>query len=458
MLNITNKSLFKDIDISKYESGKLFTQKKYYKLFNWFSILFLIMLVIILFLPWTQSVTGKGSVTTLQPDHRPQTIQSPIPGRIEQWFVQEGEQVRKGDTILRISEVKSDYFDDKLVERTGQQIQSKSQSAQAYQGKVGALNNQIKALKNEQKLKLEQAKNKLQQAHLKVKTNSIDLEAAKTNKSIAETQYNRMLTLQEEGLKATKDVEEKRLKLQETEAKLIAQENKLLESKNEVVNAEIELSRIDATYGEKISKALSDLHTAQSAQFSTEADIAKLENSYSNYAKRSSLQYVTAPQNGFINRAIKGGVGVTFKEGESLVDIMPDDYELAVETYVRPTDLPLIHVGERVQVEFDGWPAIVFSGWESVSYGTYSSRVVAIGNYISENGMYRVLLAPDENAHDWPEGIRVGSGVRTLALLEDVPIWYELWRQINGFPPNFYRPSEKENSAKSNLKVFKKLK
>ena len=65
---------------------------------------------------------------------------------------------------------------------------------------------------------------------------------------------------------------------------------------------------------------------------------------------------------------------------------MPADYDMAVETYVKPIDLPLVHIGERVRVQFDGWPAIVFSGWESVSYGTYGAKVVAVENFISQNG------------------------------------------------------------------------
>ena len=448
MLNISDKSVRDKIDLTEYNSGKLIMNKKYYKKFNQLLKIFLVIVVIMLFLPWTQNISGTGNVTTLKPSQRPQTIQSPIPGRIEQWFVQEGDFVQKGDTIVRVSEVKSDYFDDRLIERTGDQIQSKSLSIEAYESKVAALQNQISALKREQGLKLEQAKNKILQAQFKVKSDSIDLEAAKTNKSIAETQFTRIETLQAEGLKATKDVEESRLKLQATQAKFISQENKLLESKNNVINAEIELARIDATYADKISKTQSDLYTAQSAQFNSEVEVSKLENTYANYEKRNKLQYVTAPQNGYINKAIKSGVGETFKEGESLVTIMPAEYDLAVETYVRPIDLPLMHIDEKVRVQFDGWPAIVFSGWESVSYGTYGAKVVAIENFISENGMYRVLLAPDTEDHKWPDGIRVGSGAKTIALLDDVPIWYEIWRQLNGFPPNFYTPNTKDNITK----------
>lgn len=452
MLNISHNQLNKKVSLSNFKSGKEIFNKNYYKQFNRFLLAAAIIMVIVLFLPWTQNITGTGLVTTLKPNQRPQHIQSQIPGRIEEWFVQEGDFVNKGDTILRISEIKSEYFDDKLVERTNQQIQAKSSSLNAYQDKVGALNRQIMALKNEQQLKLAQAKNKLMQARLKVKSDSIDFEASKTNIKIAETQFNRIQTLQNEGLKATKDVEEKRLKLQETQAKYISQENKFLASKNELINTQIELSRISAEYADKISKAQSDMFTAQSSQYDTEAQVSKLENDYTNYKVRNNLLYITAPQNGYINKAIKGGIGVTFKEGDELVGIMPANYDLAVETFINPIDLPLLHLGEKVRVQFDGWPAIVFSGWPNLSYGTYGAKVVAIERFISDNGKYRILLAPDETDHKWPDAIRVGSGAKTIALLEDVPIWFELWRNVNSFPPNYYQPKNAKSDSKDSKK------
>ena len=441
MLNITHNQVNKKVSLDSFESGKRVSGKVYYKYINRFLLAFAIILLIVMFLPWTQNISGQGQVTTLKPDQRPQTIQSQIPGRIEQWYVREGDFVKKGDTILRISEVKSEYFDDRLLERTNDQIVAKSSSVQAYEGKIKALNSQIDALRKEKVIKLNQARNKIRQAVLKVKSDSIDFEASKTNRAIAQKQYERTVTLEEEGLKAVIDVEEKRLKLQETEAKLISQENKYLSSQNELINVEVELSRINTTYDEKISKAEGEMYTARSSQYDTEAQVTKLENSYTNYEMRNSLLFIVAPQDGFINKALRAGLGETFKEGEQLVGIMPANYELAVETYVKPLDLPLIHIGEKVRIQFDGWPAFVFSGWPNVSYGTYGAQVVAVENFISDNGKYRVLLAPDPEDHEWPEAIRVGSGARTMALLEDVPIWYELWRQLYGFPTNYYQPS-----------------
>ena len=111
-----------------------------------------------------------------------------------------------------------------------------------------------------------------------MKSDSIDYEAAQTNQTIAQRQYERTVTLQSEGLKAMTDVEGKRLKLQETQAKLISQENKLLASRNEIINAQLEISRITAEYADKIAKSRSDRFTAESGQFEAEAQVTKLEN------------------------------------------------------------------------------------------------------------------------------------------------------------------------------------
>ena len=451
MLNISENQLNKKVDVGAYSAFSKAHKTQHFKYFNRFLLAFAIIGVIVLFLPWTQNVSGKGYVTTLTPDQRPQTVQSPIPGRIEEWFVREGDYVKKGDTILRISEIKNEYQDPLLAERTRQQRDAKSNAVGSYKSKVQALGNQLGALQRELSLKLQQAENKLKQSRFKVQSDSIDLVAAKTNRDIAQKQFDRTEILQAEGLKSTADVEDKRLKLQETEAKLISQENKLLGSQNMVLNASLEISRTRATYAEKISKAQSDRSTASASQFDTEAQVSKLDNASTNYEIRSKLLFIQAPQNGYINKAIKAGIGETFKEGEQLVGIMPSDYDLAVETFVRPIDLPLIHTGEHIRVQFDGWPAIVFSGWPDASFGTYGGTVVAVETFISDNGKFRVLIAPDPETESWPKNVRVGSGARTIALLNDVPIWYELWRQLNGFPADYYLP-EGAASAKKEKK------
>ncbi len=439
MLNIS-KNAVRGFDFSLYKSGKTIFERNHYKTFNKFLFVFLMVLIIVLFLPWTQNVSGRGYVTTLSPDKRPQTIQSQIPGRIEQWFVQEGDQVSKGDTIMRISEVKSEYFDTELVQRTGEQLGSKKEALQAYNQKSDALRSQIIALEQERILKLNQSRSKVEQSILKAASDSLKLIASEANIDIARIRMDREKSLFEQGLKSAKDVESRTMILRAAESDYVGAQNDFDNAKNQVAIDQFEIRRLDANYADKIAKTKSELASARSASFEAEIEVSKLENTLTNYTMRRGLQYILAPQDGFINKAIKGGIGETFKEGESLVSIMPLDYALAVETYVRPIDMPLMHIGEKVRVEFDGWPAIVFSGWPNASLGTYGAKVVAMDRFISDNNMYRILLAPDLEDRPWPEQVRVGSGARTIALLSDVPIWFELWRQLNGFPPNYYTP------------------
>lgn len=440
MLNISKKNPITE-NIDQYSTVKSLANRPHYKILNKIILYVSLLGVVILFLPWTQNISGSGAVTTLKPNQRPQTIQSAIAGRIEKWYVQEGDFVKKGDTILFISEIKEDYFDPNLIQNTKSQVDAKKMAGQSYGGKVNSLSTQINAIENERVLKLQQAQNKIRQSILKVKSDSMDLEAVKTQIKIANTQFNRSVTLNKEGLKPLTDVEEKRLKLQEVEAKIITQENKLLASKNELINAKVEINRISAEYAEKSSKAQSDQFTALSSQYDTEAQVNKLQNQYVNYQIRNGMYYIKAPQDGYVNRAIQSGIGETIKEGTQIVSIMPAKYDIAVETYVSPTDLPLIHKGEKVRIWFDGWPTVVFSGWPNMSYGTFGGKIVAIENFISPNGKFRVLIAPDEKEDAWPKQVSVGSGAQTLALLENVPIWFELWRKLNGFPPNYYQPN-----------------
>ncbi len=442
MLNISNNSVKDKVPVERFSTltqveGKV-TSKVLIKLMKGaFFLMF-----VIAFLPWTQNVRSSGAVDTYLPEHKPQTIHSVIAGRIDKWYVREGLEVKKGDTIALISEIKDAYFDDQLLPRTKNQLELKKQTAQAYGMKEGAQERQLQNLTQQNSLKLEQARIKLQQAGLKVQNDSIAYEAAKLNATTAVYQLQRMDSLYKQGLKSLVDLESRRLKAQETKSYEVAAMNKWLNSKNELINLRLEISNIRAKYETDYAKILSEKLTTSSTRFDAESIVNKLENEYSNYEVRSSFYYITAPQSGYVTETFVSGIGETIKEGEKIVSIMPANYDLAVEIYVDPIDLPLIHKGEHVRVQFDGWPAIVFSGWPNASHGTYGGLIYAIDQFISPNGKYRLLVKPDPNDYPWPEALRYGGGAKAMILLNDVPIWYELWRQINGFPPNFYEPQK----------------
>jgi multidrug resistance efflux pump len=448
MLNITHNIIKEKDYLEKLKSYQLLSTRVNSRRLIKSLYVIGVIIVLVLFLPWTQNIRSNSKVTALKPNQRPQTIQSIIAGRIEKWYVQEGQFVKKGDTILFMSETKSEYLDPNLIDNTDQQLKSKEFAVKSYMEKVKANDNQIDAMTNARKLKYEQAENKLIQAKLKAKIDSTELTAAQVNYKIAKEQLVRMEELYKEGLKSLTELETRRLKLQETQAKVISQENKYITSKNEILNAKIELQSINADYLDKISKSEADKFATLSNMYDAEATVTKLQNQFVNYSIRSGMYYILAPQDGYITQAIQSGIGETIKEGDEIISIMPSDYELAIEMFVEPMDIPLLEIGQHVQIQFDGWPAIIFSGWPGISYGTYGGTIVAINNFTNENGKYRVLVSHDKNYPAWPKEIRIGAGARSMTLLKEVSVWYELWRQINGFPADYYKKNSNESKDK----------
>lgn len=453
MLGISNNSLGNEIE-EKFDLpifDTLSTPRTAIVLKRWMlGILFVF--ILILFLPWQQNINGKGSVTALSPQDRPQNIQNPIAGRIEKWAIQEGQFVKSGDTLLVISEIKDDYFDPNLPLRLKEQIQAKNDAIGSYQAKTDALRGQIAALQTNLQYSLQKARNKIRQNTAKVTSDSIDVVNEQLQTKIAKDRYDRGQDQLKQGIISLAEWESRKLKLQETQAKLISVENKLRISKQELINSQIELSSVEPDYREKISKAQSDLNSAIASYADGQSELSKLVNKQASVDVRRGLYIIKAPQDGYVVKALKAGIGETIKEGESICTLQPDNPQMAVELYVRAMDVPLIQKGREVRIQFEGWPAIQFSGWPSVSVGTFGGTVKVIDLIDSKNGDYRVLVTPQEGDEKWPVQLRMGSGVYGWVMLDNVPIWYELWRQLNAFPPSLKAEPEKTDKKEEKAK------
>ncbi len=405
-----------------------------------------------LFLPWTQNIQSDGVVTTLRPNERPQSVQPVIAGQIIKWYVKDGDLVKEGDTICVIGEVKSEYLDPGLIGQTSAQIQAKENSVLSYSSKIDAINNQITQLEANRDFSIQKAKVKFEQEQFKYQSEMAELKAAEVNAKIALQQLVRDSLLGQKQIKSPLDIENRRVKYQEANAKLQIHKAKLDIARNAIENARIELQNIKVEYGEKLAKTESDRYTAISSQMETESEIAKLRNQYSNYLIRNGFYVIRAPQDGMISQTLSNGVGITVKEGQSICTIVPSNVNLAVELFIKPVDMPLIEIGSPVQVIFDGWPTMVFSGWPEMTYGTFPGKIYAVDNVLNEKGYYRVLVKADDGKKPWPRELKIGVGSMSFMLLKRVPVWYELWRQLNGFPPDYYHNNRKDPSENAKSK------
>lgn len=400
--------------------------------------------IVFLFLPWTQNIQSNGLVTTRLQENRPQNIQTQIGGRIAQWKVKEGDFVRKGDTILVLTEVKDNYLDPKLVERTREQASAKRASIHYYRGKANATQYQIEAIERGRSLKIQQLKNYRIQLQSKLKAEQAELVAATNDYNLALDQRDRQRKMFQEGLVSQTQLQQREVSFQNALAKKTIVENKIAQTQQEIINNQVEQNSTEQEYMEKKQKAEGDRLSSLSDANTSLAEAAKLENQVSNYEVRSEQYIVKAPQDGQVVQVARSGIGEILKEGEVIGLVVPDrNSAYAVEVFVRPVDLPLIEKGQKVRMIFDGFPTIVFTGWPKGSYGTFGGEIVAFENTISDNGMFRVLVVEDKKDDPWPKQIKVGSGAKSIVLLKEVPIWYEVWRNINGFPPDYYKMNNK---------------
>lgn len=410
---------------------------------------FLLIFVIVLFLPWQQNINGKGAMTALSPKDRPQNIQNAIAGRIERWLVSEGQFVSKNDTLLVISEIKDEYFDPKLPIRLDEQILAKENAIVGYNAKIVALDNQIKALRENYQYSLQKARNKIRQNQAKVISDSTDVVNEELQLKIGKDRYERGQDQLKQGIISLSEWESRRMKLQENQAKLISVQNKLQISRQELLISRIEFNSVEADYNEKISKAQSDRSSALASLADGQSELSKLVNKKASVDVRRGLYIVRAPQDGYIVKALKAGIGETIKEGESICTLQPNNPDMAVELYVKAMDVPLIQLGREVRLQFEGFPALIFSGWPGVTVGTFGGTVEVIDLIDSKNGEYRLLIKPKKGDEPWPKQVRMGSGVFGWVMLENVPVWFELWRQLNAFPPTLKEePKDDKEVAK----------
>ncbi len=414
-------------------SRLLYESQSYRVVARWVVGLF-VAIVLAAFLPWQQNVQGTGVLSALSPSDRPQTLPSRIDGRIERWFVAEGQFVARGTPIVQISEIKDEYMDPEVVTRTREELAAKSSAVQDKRRKAAALAEQIEALEDVLELKLEQARNKVVQLNAVVAQVTLE-------DSIATDQFARRDSLYRSplGLVSLNDLQSSRMRAQSASAALV-------QRRNELLNAEIELRSLEAEYREKIEKARSDRSGTLAEVGEGEAEIAKLRNKVSSLEVRQSYYRIEAPQDGYVVKAMRQGVGELVKAGEPIVTVQPATPRQAVELYVRAMDVPLLRAGRKVRLTFDGWPALQFSGWPSVAVGTFGGEVAVIDQVASTNGQFRVLVVPDPDDEPWPAQLRAGSGVYGWAMLDTVRVWFEIWRQLNGFPPSI-DPSAAEGST-----------
>jgi membrane fusion protein, adhesin transport system len=406
---------------------------------------FITFIILLFILPWQQTAYGSGKVVAYAPLNRQQFIEAPIEGRIVHWHVMEGSQVRKGDSIVEISD-NDPFFLQRLQE---EKVAVESRIA-AIEARAESFRTRIRSLEASMDNGISAAKSRTRMSGDRIDAALHAVEAAEAVYKTAQLNLKRQKSLSASGLASTRAVEMAEM----DEARALTELNRakasLSAARSEQIALRSDQIKVGTDAGASIADAKASFAAAMAELANAKAELPRISARLS----RQHSQSVTAPRDGTIMRLIVSQDGEMVKSGEPLAVLIPDSSDRAAEIWVDGNDIPLIVEGSNVQVQFQGLPALQFSGWPGISAGTFSAKVVLVDNTDNGTGSFRVIVKPEKN-DDWPSPIFIRQGVRAHAwiFLNKVSVAYELWRRFNDFPPDLpYNVSDFINNSKQKEK------
>jgi len=408
--------------------------------------------------PWQQSLSGNGTVLAYAPDQRPQVVQSPVSGRFVRWGadIYENARVEEGQEIVELGDIDEGYTErlrqqlvnsQRELEATRDGLEASKRAlldakrvVDAYQDQVIAYTTVRRETEAAQDAFVEMARKKIQAEQQQL----VEYQAALPQ---LEAEYERMNTLQIEGNVSLQRYQEIQRKVQEQLAKIrrgeayVQSAESELEGKIREREAKIQKAQVDIDYAEAtLRKSRGDVSKA-------EGDVAKMEQAYNKSEKdlrdmevtvsRQASQVVRAPFDGFLVEINPNVTTAILRQGDPIATIVPETTDRSVQLWLSGNDAPLVNAGRHVRLQFEGWPAIQFTGWPSVAVGTFGGEVISVDATDDGQGRFRVLVQPDLDDNPWPseQFLRQGTRANGWVLLEQVPLWFEVWRRLNGFPP-----------------------
>ena len=384
----------------------------------------------LVFVPWQQNIRGKGRVTAPNPQDRPQDVDATIGGRIAEVYVQENSVVKKGDPLFKIVDLDPEFRE--RLERERLAIES---GIDFYRQQKVNNENKIQNLQDSRDTAVRAAESEIEAAKEKVRSSEEKLRAAKAKRITAEFQFDRMKSLFEKDAKSKRDLEVAELGLQTAEAEVNGAQADVDADKAELEAKREKLTKITQDAEVKINEARGKISEIESKIAESQEKLQKKEGEI----RKAQSQDIPAPVDGTVFRVTGNLGGQIVKSGDRLLTIVPETQSRVVELWVDGNDAPLISKGDPVRIQFEGWPAVQFAGWPSVAIGTFGGHVSFIDATDNGLGQFRIIVQADESDEEvpWPDTsfLRQGVQAKGWVLLRQVSLGYEIWRQLNGFPP-----------------------
>ena len=412
----------------------------YLRRYGWWSIrLLLLLFFLLLFVPWTQTITVTGQLSAYSPYDRPQDIEAQITGRIKKWHVFEGVRVKQGELILEIDDIDPNFMAPELLALLDQQKVALEMKRKAALDRAAQLEKRIGEMENLVKAAVPSAEARVVEAENKVRAAEQRIVSAKVAYDTAELNVDRHRQLSAQGLVSQRELEltiqaaiasKAELKAAEAHLKETQQAMKALSFGRDQISADVVQRLLDA----EAARAQALAEAARAAD-----ELAAFGLRLSNATQRRIASRIVAPADGTVVKMAEVGVGETVRPGDKLVRISPISADKAVEMVAEGLDAPLLNPGRKVRMLFYGIPAIPLPAWPELMTGSFGGIIKVVDQVDDGKGNFRFWVVPDPDDRPWPEQSHVRQGTKVMGwvILNRVPLWYELWRRFNLFPPDY---------------------
>ncbi len=385
--------------------------------------------------PWRQNIRATGSIIALSPDERPQTVDAPISGRIARWHVVEGEHVEEGQLLVEIVD-----NDPNRLERIEAQREGARARVEAYANQITAHEERVAAYEASREARIRSARESRASARESLRSRQERVAAATARHETSIAQDERVESLSNRGFATRRDQELATLAAESARAALESARADERSAQASVRRAEAELTRARASADADLRSARASLASARQNHAKAEMDLVELDTR----VVRQGMGRIVAPRAGTVQRILVRQFAAQVSSGEALARFVPDSGERAAALYVDGNDAALISPGRHVRIQFEGWPAIQFAGWPSVAVGTFGGVVQFVDPSDDGSGDFRVVITElrEDDDYPWPNPrhLRQGTRAKGWILLGEVSVGFEIWRQLNGFPPAFQQP------------------
>ncbi|WP_178861948.1 HlyD family type I secretion periplasmic adaptor subunit [Thiomicrorhabdus cannonii] len=377
-------------------------------------VVWVILLVIIWLLVWAnfaeldKIVRGEGKVV---PSSQIQVVQNLEGGIIEEIFVHPGDKVRKGDILIKLDNTQfaSTFGESKI---RGMQLKARSERLKAEANNTefklpeksddtvmsGLYEREYELYQSRQKqlettvailsAQIEQQKLELQEAY------SQEVQLTRSHKLLTR-EITMMQPLVKQGIASEVDLLKTQREENDALTRLKTVQNSIPKLKSMISEADSKRTQAKEEFMNDARKELNDVL----------AEISQIEQSNTALEDRVRRTAIKSPVHGTIKQLLINTVGGVVQPGSDIIEIVPDDDTLVLETKILPADIGFIYPGLKAKVKFTAYDFAIYGGLE----GTVKQISADTITDNEGNSFYIARIQTDKN--------HLGSEAHPLDLL-----------------------------------------